>query len=70
MYTPHIHIPTTGEISERLVYAFYRYGRVSFAGRSLVLHALPDDLGKGGDEGSVKTGNAGSRLACCTLFKA
>ncbi|KHJ78307.1 copper/zinc superoxide dismutase [Oesophagostomum dentatum] len=43
------------------------FGRNSVLGRSFVVHALPDDLGKGqGDQRpeSLRTGNAGARLAC------
>jgi len=42
-------------------------GKNSIVGRAVVLHAGQDDLGQGGDDGSVATGNAGARVACCTL---
>lgn len=39
-------------------------GANSVLGRSLVVHADVDDLGKGGHELSKTTGNAGGRQAC------
>jgi Cu-Zn family superoxide dismutase len=39
-------------------------GDRSIIGRSVVVHAGVDDLGRGGDAESLKTGNAGDRLAC------
>ena len=39
-------------------------GERSVVGRGIVVHADTDDLGQGGDEESLKTGNAGDRLAC------
>ncbi|OOQ85676.1 Superoxide dismutase [Cu-Zn] [Penicillium brasilianum] len=39
-------------------------GAESVLGRTLVVHAGTDDLGKGGNEESKKTGNAGPRPAC------
>jgi Cu-Zn family superoxide dismutase len=39
-------------------------GERSVVGRAIVIHSDEDDLGKGGDAESLKTGNAGDRLAC------
>ena len=36
----------------------------TIAGRAIVVHAGEDDLGLGGNPGSVASGNAGSRVAC------
>ncbi|XP_068662011.1 superoxide dismutase [Cu-Zn] 1 [Aristolochia californica] len=39
-------------------------GPNSIVGRAVVVHADPDDLGRGGHELSKSTGNAGGRVAC------
>lgn len=39
-------------------------GPNSVVGRAFVVHADPDDLGRGGYEDSKITGHAGNRLAC------
>ncbi|XP_075245735.1 superoxide dismutase [Cu-Zn]-like [Convolutriloba macropyga] len=39
-------------------------GEQSIIGRSLVVHADEDDLGKGGFPDSLTTGHAGGRVAC------
>uniref|UniRef100_U3LW88 Superoxide dismutase [Cu-Zn] n=1 Tax=Plantago ovata TaxID=185002 RepID=U3LW88_PLAOV len=39
-------------------------GPHSINGRAVVVHADPDDVGRGGHELSKSTGNAGGRVAC------
>lgn len=36
-------------------------------GRGLIVHADEDDCGQGGDAESLKTGNAGKRIACAVI---
>ncbi|KAM9528630.1 extracellular superoxide dismutase [Cu-Zn]-like isoform 2-T2 [Salvelinus alpinus] len=43
------------------------FGGLSVLGRAVVVHEKADDLGQGGDAGSLLHGNAGRRLACCTI---
>ncbi|XP_075705584.1 extracellular superoxide dismutase [Cu-Zn]-like [Rhinoderma darwinii] len=43
------------------------FGPFSAVGRSIVVHKLADDLGKGNNQASLDNGNAGTRLACCVI---
>ena len=43
-------------------------GDQSVIGRGCMVHSGEDDLGLGGDSGSLTTGNAGSRLACGIIY--
>jgi Cu-Zn family superoxide dismutase len=40
------------------------FGPFGIIGRTVVLHALVDDLGRGNNTDSKITGNAGARIAC------
>ena len=42
-------------------------GRQDITGLAIVIHEGEDDLGHGGDSGSLATGNAGARAGCCII---
>ena len=44
-----------------------RGSKSNIIGRGLIIHADEDDCGKGGDEASLKNGNAGKRIACAII---
>merc|ERR1719186_1854323 len=45
-------------------------GEVHITGKAIVIHEGEDDLGLGGDSGSLATGNAGGRAGCCLIVAA
>ena len=49
-------------ISDKLISLYPGQGCIM--GRSVVVHADPDDLGRGGFSDSKTTGHAGARLSC------
>lgn len=54
-------------------YKFYdeaiklRGSKCNIIGRGLIIHEDKDDCGQGGDAESLKTGNAGKRIACAVI---
>ena len=54
-------------------YTFYddciklRGTKANIFGRGLIIHADQDDCGQGGNAESLKTGNAGKRIACAVI---
>ena len=71
------HVGDLGNISTNskgyAKYTFYdnviklRGTKANIIGRGLIIHADEDDCGKGGDLESLKTGNAGKRIACAVI---
>lgn len=45
-------------------------GDVNILGKALVIHEGEDDVGQGGNSGSLVTGNAGARAGCCIIQNA
>ncbi|XP_012705290.1 extracellular superoxide dismutase [Cu-Zn] [Fundulus heteroclitus] len=59
--------PQQGKINELIESNATLFGGLSALGRAVVVHEKKDDMGRGGDAGSLLHGNAGRRLACCVI---
>ncbi|KAK2918923.1 extracellular superoxide dismutase [Cu-Zn]-like [Channa argus] len=59
--------PQEGKINAMIESEAQLFGGLSVIGRAVVIHEKMDDLGQGGDAGSLLHGNAGRRLACCII---
>ncbi|XP_061585889.1 extracellular superoxide dismutase [Cu-Zn]-like [Cololabis saira] len=60
-------VPQQGKVHALIDSEATLFGGLSVFGRAVVVHEKIDDLGLGGDTGSLLHGNAGRRLACCTI---
>ncbi|CAJ1052317.1 extracellular superoxide dismutase -like isoform X2 [Notolabrus celidotus] [Xyrichtys novacula] len=60
-------VPQRGKINAMLESKATLFGGESVIGRAVVIHEKLDDLGLGGDAGSLLHGNAGRRLGCCVI---
>ncbi|XP_034544898.1 extracellular superoxide dismutase [Cu-Zn]-like isoform X2 [Notolabrus celidotus] len=56
-----------GKISTMIESKATLFGGDSVIGRAVVIHEKIDDMGNGGDAGSLLHGNAGRRLGCCII---
>ncbi|XP_067440847.1 extracellular superoxide dismutase [Cu-Zn]-like [Thunnus thynnus] len=59
--------PQQGKILRVIESEATLFGSMSAIGRAVVIHEKKDDLGRGGDAGSLQHGNAGRRLGCCII---
>jgi len=64
-----LHTDANGQVIYSFVdsYIKLRGTKANIIGRGLIVHADPDDCGKGTDEASLKNGNAGKRIACAVI---
>ena len=61
----------TGEIDHHMTDdRISLHGKDSIIGRSIAVHFGPDDMGLGGNNGSLQGGNAGPKVACCIIARA
>ncbi|XP_022614315.1 extracellular superoxide dismutase [Cu-Zn] [Seriola dumerili] len=59
--------PQEGKINTLIESEATLFKELSVIGRAVVVHEKRDDLGRGGDAGSLLHGNAGRRLGCCII---
>ena len=60
----------TNTDSKRYIYILHGFKAEDLWGRSVIVHADKDDYGQGGNDGSLKTGNSGERIACAVIGRA